>query len=417
MEQISKSYLYRLCQQQLSQESNHNDQYALQIMNTLGGINYILEEMLSDKNNIEISQNKLSKLYQLLITPQNYTQQQTRTSTSSPITLNSQHNDTKEIYSKHDKMSYKFEIKNTFLHKLQDDKCATLLIKQFHTKTAHLLHVISIICYFILRFGFQDTLLFPIYTLIVAGIGWQCYFVGWILSANVYALRLVSKSFEFWFKVGNTLIGCTAFLMERYVLLPTFDDHNTLRIISEIIFCSNCILAICIVSAFDALYLYRLYKVCFSLSAALSLTFVMLFIMYDTYFNDIDDVIIEIYADQTLSLRGIEIGALQVLTIFSWKQTYKTIRKKDRCVLIKYSPYIQWIDNDNEENTNNTINDMDRNGNVDRNDKNDEHKETALETANSQNLEQQTLELQLSVLNTGTREDSNTISSTLSHHL
>ena len=36
--------------------------------------------------------------------------------------------------------------------------------------------------------------------------------------------------------------------------------------------------------------------------------------------------------------------AMQVLSIFIWKQVFLSVLKRNRCILIKYSPFIEWHD-------------------------------------------------------------------------
>merc|ERR1712083_789745 len=43
--------------------------------------------------------------------------------------------------------------------------------------------------------------------------------------------------------------------------------------------------------------------------------------------------------------------ALRVVTIFLWKQTITSFvnRKHNRCIIIKYSPWIEWVDSSPED--------------------------------------------------------------------
>eukprot|EP00486_Rosalina_sp_Unknown_P013962 CAMPEP_0201579720 /NCGR_PEP_ID=MMETSP0190_2-20130828/27490_1 /ASSEMBLY_ACC=CAM_ASM_000263 /TAXON_ID=37353 /ORGANISM="Rosalina sp." /LENGTH=214 /DNA_ID=CAMNT_0048014545 /DNA_START=811 /DNA_END=1455 /DNA_ORIENTATION=+ len=69
--------------------------------------------------------------------------------------------------------------------------------------------------------------------------------------------------------------------------------------------------------------------------------------------NSEDDSIIHLTAGFAVSLRGIISSSFRVLTIFFWAQTIKTIKnkKKFKCIIIHYNPYIKWEDNHPENKT------------------------------------------------------------------
>ena len=69
---------------------------------------------------------------------------------------------------------------------------------------------------------------------------------------------------------------------------------------------------------------------------------------YSLYFNH-DHLSVELSENLSFSLKSVEVNSQQILCIFSWEQTVFTWYRKNRCVLIKYSPYIKWIQPNNHQ--------------------------------------------------------------------
>lgn len=64
-------------------------------------------------------------------------------------------------------------------------------------------------------------------------------------------------------------------------------------------------------------------------------------------FIDTDDVIIRVkYVNLSISCMSMVGSSHQIISIFLWKQSILSWMKKGRCILIKYSPHIKWIEND-----------------------------------------------------------------------
>ena len=73
------------------------------------------------------------------------------------------------------------------------------------------------------------------------------------------------------------------------------------------------------------------------------------FTFFSTVFGRTDDSIIEYSlfgADFSISLLSIMGGSMRTLAIFTGGQVVSSVRKKGKCALIKYFPYVEWIDAD-----------------------------------------------------------------------
>eukprot|EP01084_Bolivina_argentea_P021015 39035_1 len=341
--QIDTKTVYKLFKQQLSGiQDNEND--ILQIVHILGGIETILDEFFSNENNIHITQTQLQKLHQLLSTPQKY---QSYNKTNSLTTLKSL-NKQETIYSKEDEMCYKFDISDTVLNSLFAKESAKKPLTLIHTTTAHFIWAITLVAFLIIRLFMEESIIYPIYTLIVCGIAWHFYIIGWILSANRKSIKLLSKSFEFWFKILNVCTAVCIYWIGRYYFNPYSFGNTYLRIGADIGIFSNIIFVVVIISMFDTFNINRIAKITLSTCTALGFSVVAIQLKTMTFYDG-DRTLISINRDNNiysyLSLMSIQINVLEILAIFSWKQTFFTIIKKNRCVLIKYSPHIEWIDN------------------------------------------------------------------------
>eukprot|EP01083_Nonionella_stella_P298825 1014187_1 len=289
------------------------DSSILSVINHLGGVDNILEEFLHKDNNIHISQAQLNQLNQL------FTNKHPTTTT----VLSSSNGNEFEIYNKHDEMYHQFDISDTYF---QDICSATLSQTALKIATAPWAHVLfalvfllSLISRAILRT--KNTLIAPLFALI-SGVVTLGYVMVWFLSANKQGVRLVLLTFEFWLKCGYGLLFVVSRFMNLHIfpVTETANVHRELQITSDIAMLSNLILIVFILSMFDALYINRVSKVLFS------------------------DSVITVTDRIRLSLVSLQINAMEVLVLFFWRQTVLTLVNKERCVLIKYRPHIQWID-------------------------------------------------------------------------
>ena len=75
------------------------------------------------------------------------------------------------------------------------------------------------------------------------------------------------------------------------------------------------------------------------------------YMYYDVFWNDKyefdgsdDNNYIAIWNGSEIAMKQMQLNALQMLAIFAWKQTILMVKSKDRCALIRYRPFIKWID-------------------------------------------------------------------------
>eukprot|EP01083_Nonionella_stella_P315203 1137877_1 len=209
-----------------------------------------------------------------------------------------------------------------------------------------------LVCWYLLKLLFRslssNTSLRPCFLFVLVDLV-LFYLVFWLLSVNKRGLRLIIQTFEFWLKFGYITIGVTLILINTYVysnniLNEDVSNHKYLRFVADIVMFLNVILTVIIISMFDALRINRTAKVLFSTVFAIGVTIMCVYWEYLTYFNGRKSVVY-VSDNVSLSLLSIQHGMIEVIALFSWKQAILTMIRKGRCVLIKYSPCIEWETN------------------------------------------------------------------------
>ena len=344
---VSKSSLYELYQNHTSDHVD-TDECTLQIINILGGIDSVLTQFLSENNQIHISQDQLNRLSNLFITPD-------RQNSALSKMKSDDKGSAREIFNKNDDICHTFDINETYLHSIFNHKIASILINMMHQNTIHFIWLFSIIIWFVFRIGFIGSIMYPVYTFCVTPL-WIIYTWIWLFSVNTKAFKLVIRTFEWWFKFINVFIAAIFYFINQYHFYNGVDyDYYEIRLIGEILLQSTAIFLIMILSSFDALHINHYSKIILSVITATTFTLVVINLLYTIYIVGYHPII-ETNIGYDISLTSFSLNAYQMLAIFFWKQTVLTILDKNRCVLIKYRPYICWNDASDINPTSNVVN-------------------------------------------------------------
>ena len=157
------------------------------------------------------------------------------------------------------------------------------------------------------------------------------YCISWILSINRHAFKLLIISFEFWFKIGNIMIGAIASMINEYILTPNNPKYLILRFCGDIILFSNVVFALIIISMFDGLYINCFSKISLSITTTFWFIVIAIYLQFKIY--DGDNTLIKLYGNLSISLLSIQINTVQILAIFSCKQAILTILRPNRCIM------------------------------------------------------------------------------------
>eukprot|EP01084_Bolivina_argentea_P272846 464635_1 len=221
-------------------------------------------------------------------------------------------------------------------------------------------------------FIYNKSFLYPMF--IIANIGFLQFFHGYIpdffilipafvmwgivfpwlillvLSVNTKAFKMIVKSFDFWIKMLYMLLyTVTRFVYIHYYATNISEGRrHILWFIYDTIYASVRIIVILIWSSLDALQLPLYIKIYLGLLISIIYSLNALFISLYAQSNG-DDSIIHLTDSIAISLISYCESSIRIVAIFLWKQTLMSILKRNRCILIKYSPFIQWFDSTNIE--------------------------------------------------------------------
>ena len=315
-----------------------------ELTEALGGAHNILTMILRSQD-IQLNDHQLIKIHNIIktktkILPANVTQ-----------------NDMKQIHEDEcpQEWTYCFDKDNTYLHTIfgQDygQKIFDIVYCKKSVTTLIICLVFSWISYPIFHYLNMHILRYIIGDIIYCISIPLTIFI--LLSANRKCFRLTLESFDFWLKLFYFLQFEVAQIVYYYTIIDSseWEDYQiepgsveykldvslySLRSIQILL------LAIGFISL-DALQWKLWTKI--SAGIGIGILFTIDAIQY-TFFSDLygnDNSVIHIQSlDVSISVISVMASAMQILSIFIWKQVILSIIKKNRCILIKYSPYIRW---------------------------------------------------------------------------
>eukprot|EP01083_Nonionella_stella_P092682 259517_1 len=336
---------YELHKQE-SSITNEDVNHILRIVEILGGMDCILGEYLCEQSNIHMTHHQLNQLNQLFVTPTNI---KPRNNDGGLTQLMSLSHD--EDHTKYNSMHCEFDPCYIYLYHLVGTTFAEQIQKIMHSTWPHLLFCLCVVGGVFIETNLQHHIIAPLYSLTFGGFGAMLYLSIWLLSVNKKGLTLIIQTFEFWIKCGYITLGMALILVNTYaynnnVIGGSISDHKYLRLAADIMRSMNVILCVIVISMFDALQINRTAKILFSTIMATAVTFMCVYWEYRAYFNGRESVVFLSKSNNvSLSLLSIQQGMIEVIAVFSWKQAIFTMIRKGRCVLIKYSPTIEWKTN------------------------------------------------------------------------
>ena len=134
----------------------------------------------------------------------------------------------------------------------------------------------------------------------------------------------------------------------RYVIMED-RDKTYINIVGDILVQINTVLMIINYSAIDAHHLSKPIKILCGLAFSGMLT--LMAIQYSLFRNEYEQSIVFIGSIH-FSVSSFYASALNSLSIFFWKQTILLMTKGKKCVNIRHSPRIRWVDHNIDDNNN-----------------------------------------------------------------
>eukprot|EP01083_Nonionella_stella_P196610 723289_1 len=310
-------------------KSQCNKMDEAQIIDILGGIDFIFNECLSENNHTHMTKNQLCRLHQLFITPPRNGNEEGMNQIANMVGDES-------ILHNHD--MHIFDVTDTYLYTILAEERAANLSNRFHSVWPHLFAVCGLSIVIILRVTVGDPLIFLLILILV----WPAmlfYVTMWLLCINKKAILLIMHTFEFWLKLICTVIATTL-----NTIHPPIDTTKYPVLYKCILigWTFNFIGVVISVAMFDGLNIARRYKIILSGAFSISLAISVIYLEYDLSFKR-SDFTIDFTNNITLSLLSIQQSALQMVAVFCCKQTILTVFTCDaRSILIKHRAYIEW---------------------------------------------------------------------------
>lgn len=248
---------------------------------------------------------------------------------------------------------YTFEEDNTCLSLLCQKKCGKRLSETIYSRNGRIficsLMVLIVVVDIVRKILYMNNLKEPLSLFVIAMISlivFLSYLVTIILTVNVHAIKLISTTFEFYFKLYYVLQYIVANFIILYVNPNSggiYHPDKHYYIIYEVFEVMTIFCVVFMIGILDGLQFRFTVKVTLCVMAAMVFTYQGMDSRIRIYRDPSQDNKINIY-NWEISMTSLMIDSMQIMAIFFWKQAILTMkfRKKPRCTLIKYAPYIQW---------------------------------------------------------------------------
>ena len=314
----------------LYQQSQCNPDHASQeIIAILGGINKILTDFLTS-NDIKLTKDQLIKL-------QN--------------TLNS-HNlivsDPKSKTENVDQLTYTFNINDTYHHYFFGNEIGSKIVHYVYSKIALIAFTFVLMLkeiWVFLQYLGNQTLntswylcILSVNTLIFI------YIILFTLCINKTVFIRSIKHFVFWFKTIITVEQIICYFILKYLMNNHGNDEISYAdVISDILVHLSLVLCIMNYSAIDGHHVNK--RLMITAGIIVSVYHAVTAVLWSLFANQ-DEMTIVTIGPLQISIASLYASALRTLSIFLCKQTILLILKKDKCVNIRHSPKIKWVDDD-----------------------------------------------------------------------
>ena len=160
-----------------------------------------------------------------------------------------------------------------------------------------------------------------------------------VLLINVKALKLLSKTFLFWFKLIYFVEWFVPLQILKHINHSEYNSYAT-YIMSEALTVIGVVMVIILVSSMDGLYLHIWSKriILLSVSFSFMVGFIAYFLYGEVYYPNTSVTVF----GYDLHLLGWMRSAVQTLLIFFVKQTVSFWRNPAKATVIENSTFIVW---------------------------------------------------------------------------
>ena len=368
-----------LSRHQKHQSENRDYQNPDDIIAILGGVNKILTDYLSS-NDINLTIDQLNKLQDVInstmdddddgdvlrmtsptlpsvptslvaiqIGDDYLTEPERSTDSKDSTQVQQQKTDTSIVLAKQptnrnkleDNMdlTYSFSTMASIHHYFWNDEKANKMIYYAYHKVTVLISICLLLAITIWDYGFGVDDGYLTFKCIGYGIiSIHAIFVS--LCINKAAFKLCAHHFVFWFKTLVSIEAAILHFLIRYVFVKD-REPSFVNILGDIFLQFVFVAVVIAYSSIDGHHVSRTTKIFIGVAISAKVSFDALHFSLFRHFDDRDLMRIGQFEFSTLSLYA---SALRALSIFLWKQTFSVIKKKDKCIIIRHSPKIRWLE-------------------------------------------------------------------------
>eukprot|EP01084_Bolivina_argentea_P249624 417975_1 len=314
---------------------HNNDNISDELIQIMGGIDNILSHYLSNKNSDLLNKSQIQLIHQSLsVNIQQYQSNEPKSESNIPTETDKTYTSDGVKFTKQSLFTEIFEPHNTVLNHLFGSNIGPKIQQVIYHKIAKTISAVMLL-YAILSVFVSIPEPFGTIFAYIGIIYFILWLIPFIMTVNRTALYLISRSFEFWFKIFYAVFLCALkIIAERNRTKDTWFDTYILLSIDEL-------LVIALFSITDGLQWSLKSK--FIIGVIIAIYYSLCAFFGEFFWTERDDTIIEISDTISVQLRSMIASAYRVLAIFIWKQTISSVWKKRRATIIKYSPYIKWV--------------------------------------------------------------------------
>ena len=171
------------------------------------------------------------------------------------------------------------------------------------------------------------------------------FLVIYLLEANKKAMSMILRSFVFHFKIGYM----TMYAVIRSVNIYCTDKADAFHLIHSAVYTLTHLLVVAWICSLDAMHIAKRTKVIVLTLFAVYISFFAIMLPFSEFFF-VEYVVTVPHFDYSISTVSVMSGLLRTLSIFFWNQLVLTVIRTNKCISIKYTPSMRWVDGTEDTN-------------------------------------------------------------------
>eukprot|EP01084_Bolivina_argentea_P289753 497618_1 len=361
---ITNKDLLNIHHQRLNHQKFYNPDEILKVIDILDGFENVFSVLLTS-HEIYMDPIQLSQIRQVIQCNKKHFNNNRTLITTAPINNNQLESD---LFEKKVKWTHYFSQTNTPIHSLFRKKIADAMVYviglNYLISIALILATINISMTLVADFAPSLDSHCLIFIRMILSVVLSSLIIYNLLISNKQSLKLLICSFEFWIKLFYGIQLSVCYFIYFYINTDYIQQKQRIINADSTAWIIAGLIARLIIQIFAVLWVItvdsrnpkmkrRLY---IQLLLAITYTvnavhwFLKAYAICEQRFINITGAFNGKEITISVSLLSVIGGSCEILAMFLWKQVYysykNVIKNGERCAIIKYSPYIKWIEND-----------------------------------------------------------------------